>query len=80
MLYDTFMIKINIQKVMDEKGLSVKDIVPYMNISERTIYRILRGKRCPTIVELEYFSRVLEVEITDLFSINKEKKDEKTVE
>lgn len=63
------MIIIHIQKIMDKKGLSPKDIAPYMNISERTIYRILRGQRCPDIVDLYYFSSVLGVDITELFTV-----------
>ena len=71
------MVIIHIQKVMDKKKLTVKDIAPYMHISESTIYRILRGKKCPTIVDLEVFSQVLGVEVTDLYSIKKEKKGRK---
>ncbi len=71
------MIIIHIQKIMDEKGLTPKDIAPHMNISVRTIYRILQGIRCPNLVELYLFSRVLGVDITELFTIKEDENSRK---
>lgn len=64
------MIHLHIQKIMDDKNLSPADIAPYMNISERTIYRTIRAERCPTLIDLVYFSAVLEVPIEELYSID----------
>ena len=63
------MIRLHIQKIMDEKKLTPKDIEPYMIISERTIYRTIRAQRCPTLVDLVCFSAVLKVPILELFTI-----------
>ena len=54
---------------MDEKNLTPHDIAPYMNISERTIYRTIRAQRCPMLVDLVFFSYVLDVQIEELFTV-----------
>lgn len=64
------MIHLHLQKIMDEKGLTPKDIAPYMPISERTIYRTIRAERTPDLVDLLYFSMVLGVKIEDLYTID----------
>lgn len=72
------MIIINIRKIMEEKGVTPRDIEKYMNISYRTIYRIFENKRVPDLKELQEFSAVLDVPIEELYTIVKEevKEDE----
>lgn len=72
------MIIINIRKIMEEKGVTPRDIEKYMNISYRTIYRIFENKRVPDLKELQEFSAVLDVPIEELYTVVKEevKEDE----
>lgn len=62
------MVIIYIRKIMEEKNIKVDDIVPYLSMSRRSVYNIFEGKKCPDIVELEEFARVLDVGIEDLYS------------
>lgn len=64
------MIHLHLQKIMDDKNLTPHDIAPYMNLSERSIYRTIRAERCPTLVDLVMFAAVLDVPINDLYSID----------
>lgn len=66
------MIIINIRKIMEERGITPRDIEKYMNISYRTIYRIFENKRVPNLVELLEFSIILDVPIEELYTIVKE--------
>lgn len=70
------MIIINIRKIMEEKGVTPRDIEKYMNISYRTIYRIFENKRVPDLKELQEFSAVLDVPIEELYTIVKEEEGE----
>lgn len=65
-------ININIRKIMEEKGVTPRDVEKYMNISYRTIYRIFENKRVPNLLELLEFSMVLDVPIEELYTIVKE--------
>jgi hypothetical protein len=38
-----------------------------MSISERTIYNVLQGKKCPKMNEMEEFARALKVPIEFLY-------------
>lgn len=69
-------ININIRKIMEEKGVTPRDVEKYMNISYRTIYRIFENKRVPNLLELLEFSMVLDVPIEDLYTIVKEEEEE----
>lgn len=64
------MIHLHLQKIMDEKKLTPHDIAPYMNMSERTIYRTIRAERCPTLVDLVLFAKVLGVTIDELYTLD----------
>lgn len=64
------MIHLHLQELMDERGLTPRDIEPYMNISTRTIYRTIQAERCPTLVDLVLFASVLNVKFDDLFSFD----------
>lgn len=66
------MIHLNLQRIMDDKNLTPHDIAPQMNISERSIYRTIRAERCPDLVDLIYFSRVLGVPVEELFTVDEE--------
>lgn len=70
------MIHLHLQKIMDDKNLTPKDIAPLMNMSERTIYRTIRAERCPTLVDLQYFSYALGVSFEELFSVAREEEGE----
>lgn len=70
------MIIINIRKIMEEKGVTPRDIEKYMDISYRTIYRIFENKRVPDLKELQEFSAVLDVPIEELYTIVKEEEGE----
>lgn len=61
------MAKIIIKKVMREKNISVKQILPYLPHSRATVYRILNGAKTPSIDDLEEFARVLEVNLEELY-------------
>lgn len=69
-------ININIRKIMEEKGVTPRDVEKYMNISYRTIYRIFENKRVPNLLELLEFSMVLDVPIEELYTIVKEEDKE----
>lgn len=62
-------ITLNIRKIMDKKGLTPSDIAPYMPVSERTIYRTINANRNPTLLEMVYYAKVLDVPLEELFSI-----------
>lgn len=66
------LINLNIQKIMDEKHLTVHDIASKMSISQRTIYRTIQAKRCPTLIDMIEFSRILNVPIEELFTIEED--------
>lgn len=68
------MIHLHIQKIMDEKKLTPHSIAPRMNISERTIYRTIRDQRSPTMEDMEFFARALEVHIEELYTVDWEEK------
>lgn len=70
-------ININIRKIMEEKGVTPRDVEKYMNISYRTIYRIFENKRVPNLLELLEFSMVLDVPIEELYTIVKEEEEVK---
>lgn len=59
--------RLMIQDIMEEKHISVDDIVPYMSISRRTIYYIFESRKSPTLRELEEFAKVLNVPIESLY-------------
>lgn len=69
-------VNINIRKIMEEKGVTPRDVEKYMNISYRTIYRIFENKRVPNLLELLEFSMVLDVPIEELYTIVKEEDKE----
>lgn len=69
-------VNINIRKIMEEKGVTPRDVEKYMNISYRTIYRIFENKRVPNLLELLEFSMVLDVPIEELYTIVKEEEEE----
>lgn len=62
-------INLNIRKIMEARGLTPRDIEPIMNISARSIYRILENQKIPNLTELYYFSKVLKVNIDELYTI-----------
>ncbi len=55
-----------IKQVMDEKGITVKDIAHSMNISDQAVYRWIYGDTIPTVKNLFTLSQLLGVEVDDL--------------
>lgn len=62
-------ITLNIRRIMDKKGLTPQDIEPYMPVSARTIYRTISAKRNPTLLEIVYYAKVLDVPLEELFEV-----------
>lgn len=62
-------ITVNVHKRMKERGLTPAKIEKYIPISERTLYRIMKGEKMPTIVELAYLAGVLNLSIQDLVEV-----------
>ncbi len=63
---------INLRKLMDQRGLSVKDVQRYLNLgSVQSIYHWLNGISLPSVDNLYALSQLLQVSIDDMLCGNK---------
>ena len=63
---------IHLRKIMDEKGLSVKDVQKYLGLSNvQSIYHWLNGISMPTIDNLYALSELFQMPIDDLLCGNR---------
>lgn len=67
MEYDSFMAKILIKEIMKEKRIPVERVLLFLPFSRATVYRILNGKKKPTLDDLEEFAKCLNVPLEDLY-------------
>lgn len=65
---------INIRKIMDNKGISVKDVQQYLNLaSVQSVYHWLNGISIPTIDNLYALSELFQVTIDEMICGNRRK-------
>ena len=65
---------IKLRKIMDEKGLTVKDVQEYLELeSVQSIYHWLNGISMPTIDNLYALSELLKMPIDEMICGNKKK-------
>lgn len=60
-------LRIEVRKWMIKRRLKPAQLAAMVGMSERTLYNIFEGRKCPTILELERFARALNVHIEDLY-------------
>lgn len=66
--------KLRIDKILEEKGMSVAELGRLINVSRSSIHNTIT-KDNPTIDTLERIAEALKVPITDLFNISSENND-----
>ena len=63
---------INLRRIMDTRGLEVKDVQTYLNLSSmQSIYNWLNGLNMPTIDNLYALSQLLQVPIDEIVRGNR---------
>lgn len=63
---------INLRRIMDKRGISVKDVQQYLGLgSIQSVYHWLNGLSMPTIDNLYALSEFLQVSIDDIVCGNK---------
>lgn len=64
---------INLRKIMDERGLAVKDIQQYLGLSNvQSIYHWLNGLSMPTIDHLYALSELFRIPVDDMLHGNRQ--------
>ena len=71
------MLKLYIKGMMEERHMKTAQLAELMGMSERTLYYMFEGRRCPTICELERFAAIFDVGIEDLYDSPYKHKREK---
>ena len=63
---------INLRRIMDARGIEVKDVQKYLNLgSAQSVYNWLNGFNMPTIDNLYALSDLLQVSIDEIVSGNR---------
>jgi len=62
---------LRIKELLKEKGVSQKDFMSKVGISQNYASNIMNGKQTPTIEKLKEFAEFLNVDIRDLFHSTK---------
>lgn len=63
---------INIRRIMDERGLTVKDVQEYLGLAcIQSIYHWLNGITMPTVDNLYVLSELLQVPVDDMLCGNR---------
>lgn len=62
------MLKLYVDKVRIEKGVSIRELAARAKISKSHVQRIEAGETIPTLEVMCRIARALDVPITDLFS------------
>ena len=63
---------INIRRIMDERGLTVKDVQEYLGLAcNQSIYHWLNGITMPTVDYLYALSELLQVPVDDMLCGNR---------
>ena len=66
---------IRLRRIMDERGLSVKDVQQYLELgSVQSVYHWLNGLSMPTIDNLYALSELFQMPIDDLVCGNRDRK------
>lgn len=64
---------IRLRRIMDERGLSVKDVQQYLELgSVQSVYHWLNGLSMPTIDNLYALSELFQMPIDDLVCVNRD--------
>ena len=64
---------IRLRRIMDERGLSVKDVQQYLELgSVQSVYHWLNGLSMPTIDNLVVLAAVLDVTIDEILVVQRE--------
>lgn len=71
------MIYIYIRLIMEKRKMKPKQLAERVGMSERTLYYIFEGKKCPTLCEMALFAEALDVGIEDLYDCPQKKKRKK---
>ena len=65
---------IHLRRIMDERGLSVKDIQQYLGLgSVQSVYHWLNGLSMPTIDNLYALSELFQIPVDDMLCGNRRK-------
>lgn len=63
---------INLRRIMDKRGVSVKDVATYLGLSSvQSVYHWLNGVTMPTIDNLYALSELLQIPMDDIVCGNK---------
>lgn len=63
---------INLRRIMDKRGITVKDVAKYLGLSSvQSVYHWLNGLTMPTIDNLYALSELLQVTIDDIVCGNR---------
>lgn len=66
---------INLRKIMDQRGLTVKDVQQYLGLGGvQSIYHWLNGKSMPTLDNLYALSELFQVSIDEMICGNRPKR------
>lgn len=52
---------------MEKRKMKPKQLAEMVGMSERTLYNIFEGRKCPTLCEMALFAKALDVGIEDLY-------------
>lgn len=61
-----------IKLLMDEKGIAIKDLSKFMDVSFQAVYRWQKGDALPTISNLFILGQILDIDVDDIL-VAKEK-------
>ncbi len=71
---DTVATGIRIKTLMEERGISIRDVSDYMNVSFQAVYRWQKGETLPTISNMYVLGQLLKTDVNDML-VAKEKTD-----
>ena len=63
---DSIKTGIRIRNLMNEKGVSVRDVTCILSVSNQTVYKWLNGQSLPTLENIYQLSQILHVSIDDM--------------
>ena len=63
---DSIKTGIRIRNLMNEKGVSVRDVTGILSVSNQTVYKWLNGQSLPTLENIYQLSQILHVSIDDM--------------
>jgi putative transcriptional regulator len=64
--------KVNLKKIIEQSGLEKSEIARLVGVSRQTIHAVETSKYCPSVLVALKLSKVLKVDITEIFELEKD--------